>query len=639
MCGIVGAFGARGTMECVTRMSESIPHRGPDDCGFQGLATGSAIGQGGFGHRRLAIIDLSPTGHQPMLSPDGRWSIVFNGEIYNYRSLRADLEREGARFRGGSDTEVLLEGWIRHGPRYVQRLRGMYALGIWDEAEGRGWVARDPFGIKPLYYAEREGTVLFASEVRALLGSGLVARRLDRRVIAAYLEAGSVPEPWSIIEGVFSLPAGSVAEVRVSEGSARLGEPVQLRLPFQAPAPGTVITDAAEAYSHIRDALRSSVEHHLIADVPVGMFLSGGIDSSALVALASEVTDARLSTFTVVFEERAFSERAHAEAVARRFDTRHTEIPLSGALMLASLPAAFRAMDMPSVDGLNTYVVSEGVRAAGLKVVLSGLGGDELFAGYPSFERARQLDRAWPLVRATRALTRRLTPLAGRVRGPKLAEMLDARGPAIGAYRASRTLFPEAYARALAGAPVAPSGDAPPPGLSLLGQVSWYEATGYMRNTLLRDSDVFSMAHALELRVPFVDTEVAAAAMRVDDNLKLGRGKSKPLLVGAVEDLLPREVWDRPKQGFALPFAEWLRGPLREEVATALTAKRLARVGLDPQAASLVWKGYIAGTPGFNWSRPWTLYTLVRWAEELDATVGNAVTPPVESPLDILVRR
>src|SRR5688500_2209421 len=170
MCGIVGAFGARGTPERVALMSDAIPHRGPDDCGFQGLATGTGTGQGGFGHRRLAIIDLSPTGHQPMLSPDARWSIVFNGEIYNYRTLRDELEREGVRFRGGSDTEVLLEGWMRHGPRFVQRLRGMYAFGIWDEAEGRGWVARDPFGIKPLYYAERQGTVLFASEVRALLG-------------------------------------------------------------------------------------------------------------------------------------------------------------------------------------------------------------------------------------------------------------------------------------------------------------------------------------------------------------------------------------------------------------------------------------------------------------------------------------
>ena len=630
MCGIVGAFGRRGTPEVVARMSDSLPHRGPDDCGLTGLAGGTSGASGGFGHRRLAIIDLSASGHQPMLSGDGRWSIVFNGEIYNYRALRAELEEEGVRFRGGSDTEVILEGCIRYGPSFLRRLRGMYALAIWDQADSRAWLARDPFGIKPLYLAQREGTVLFASEVRALLGSGLVEPLLDRSVIAAYLQLGSVPEPHAIVAGVSSLPAGTVIEVRVSDGIAQAGAPSQHLPPFHAPDDAR-ITTPAEAYSSVRAALRDSVAHHLIADVPVGMFLSGGIDSSAVVALAAEVSATRLDTFTVVFEERAFSEREHARAVANRFDTRHTELPLSGKAMLASLPAAFTAMDMPSMDGLNTYVVSAGVRQAGLKVVLSGLGGDELFAGYPSFRRASRLARAWPLVGAVGGVVRRMAWAAGPARAHKLALLVEGASPALAAYRASRSLFSPTVASRLAGAAARVREVAPPPGMSLLGQVSWYEATGYMRNTLLRDSDVFSMAHGLELRVPFVDVEVAAASMRIDDRLKLSAGRTKPLLVGAVEDLLPKEVWNRPKQGFALPFAHWLQGPLRSELDAAFTAQRLARVGIDPDTAMQVWRGFLAGGAGYTWSRPWAVYTLVRWAEELGASIDGLA--PRRSPL------
>ena len=623
MCGIVGAFGRGGTSAVIARMSDALPHRGPDDCGTQGLVGGGDGETGTFGHRRLSIIDLSASGHQPMVSPNARWSIVFNGEIYNYRALRSGLEGEGVRFRGGSDTEVILEGWMRHGPRFVERLRGMYALAVWDREEGRGWMARDPFGIKPLYFAETNGTLLFASEVRALLGSELLARQLDEDVIAGYLEIGSVPEPHTLFRGISSLAAGTVVEVRVTGGIARMGTPSVAVPPF-GPPDSEPITEAGAAHRYIREVLRDSVAHHLIADVPVGMFLSGGIDSSALVALASEVSSTPLDTFTVVFEEQEFSERAHAAAVARRFNTRHSEIPLSGDGMLGSLPAAFAAMDMPSMDGLNTYVVSEGVRAAGLKVVLSGLGGDELFAGYPSFRRAQRLARGWRFLKAGRGLARPFTPLFGRARGDKVALLLGSTSPALSAYRASRSLFSPAAARELSGGTAADMITPPPPGLSVLGQVSWYEATGYMRNTLLRDSDVFSMAHSLELRVPFVDVQVAAAAMRVDDRLKLSAGRAKPLLVGALEDLLPNEVWDRPKQGFALPFERWLRGPLRSEMIAVFTPERLARVGIRHLPASLVWDGFLAGRAGYTWSRPWAIYTLVRWAERLEASVEPA---------------
>jgi asparagine synthase (glutamine-hydrolysing) len=376
----------------------------------------------------------------------------------------------------------------------------------------------------------------------------------------------------------------------------------------------------------VHDALRDSVAHHLIADVPVAAFLSGGIDSSIVCALAAEASPRPLDSFTVVFGEREFDEAPFAREAARAFGTSHHEIPLSGDDFLASLDEAFAAMDQPSLDGLNTYVVSRAVRSAGIKVVLSGLGGDEMFAGYPSFKRARALARAWPAVRALRPLR---GSLEGRgLRAAKVAAMLGARTPAAAAYTGSRLLFPADEARRLAGRASTPVLEPAPSGLSLLQEVSWYELTGYMRNVLLRDSDIFSMAHGLELRVPFVDPVVAGASAAVADDLKMARGRSKPLLVSALGRRLPRGVWDRPKRGFALPFDRWMRTTLRSEIGDALTNRgRLGRVGLDALETSRVWSGFLDGR-GVSWSRPWTLYTLVRWSESVGVAADVAEPAP-----------
>lgn len=601
MCGIAGALGVRVAADVARAMGGCILHRGPDGSALAPLHRADGGEAGAFAHARLAVIDPSAAGDQPMCTPDGRYTLVFNGEIYNFRALRHRLAAAGASFRSGSDTEVLLLGLARQGTSFLRELRGMFALALWDRDEEVATLARDPFGIKPLYLAEVAGGVVFASELRAVLASGRVPPVLDARAVVSYLAAGSVAEPMTAVAGVRALPPGTLVRLRAGAVSAPESFADALWTPPAAPE-----RDPVRAARRVRDALRDSVEHHMVADVPVGFFLSGGIDSSAVVGLAREVAPGGVDTFTVVFDEAEFSEAAVARAVARRFGTRHHEIPLSGREMLASLPAAFAAMDQPSMDGLNTYVVSRGVRAHGLKVVLSGLGGDELFAGYPSFRRARGMARLpGPLRRAAASAASRL----GGARAEKAALLLGDADPARAAYRASRSLFGARRVGALAGQRTAPPGQAPHD-LSLLQRVSWYETTGYMRDTLLRDSDVFSMAHGLELRVPFVDREVAAAAASVDDGLKLGR-TSKPLLVAAVADLLPREVWDRPKQGFTLPFATWLRGELRAEVEAGLA--RVERVGLDPAAARAVWAGFLAGRTG--WSRPWSLYTLVRWAE------------------------
>ena len=611
MCGIAAAVGVRDPERVAAAMSRAVAHRGPDDHGARPLAGRDGLTLGAVAHRRLAILDLSPAGHQPMVSSNGRYTVVFNGEIYNFRALRAALERDGATFTSDGDTAVLLEGWARDGSAFMKRLDGMFAFALWDEWNRTLHLGRDVFGIKPLYYARVGRGLLVASEVRAMLASGLVAPLIDRDALGGFLTFGSVPEPDTIIAGVRMLTPGTV--MRFDAADAMLAETDTVPLPVEASA--EPVRERSAAASVVRHALERSVDRHLVSDVPVAVFLSGGIDSSIIAGIAAQRAGGTLDGFTVTFAESQFDESAVARLVARRHGIRHHEIPLGDDDLLAALPRAFAAMDQPTIDGINTYVVSEAVRAHGTKVVLSGLGGDELFAGYPSFRRARALSRYARIPAPARVVAARVAATVGGVRGAKIALGLRRGAPADAAYLASRTLFGSRQVRELSRAHAA-VGENAPRDLSLLQQVSWRELTGYMRNTLLRDSDVFSMAHALELRVPFVDTDVASAAFHVADSLKLSNRMSKPVLVDAAGDLLPDEVWDRPKQGFVLPFAEWMHGPLAAEVTAALgDAGRLRALGLDPEAVRGVWSGFIRGQVGVSWSRPWAIYALMRWAE------------------------
>ena len=603
------------------RMSEGIRHRGPDDVGLAEIMGSDGGPNGLFGHRRLAIIDLSSAGHQPMFSPDDRCCITYNGEIYNYLELKQDLEREGVQFRSTCDTEVLLLGWERHGAEFLKRVRGMFAFAIWDREKGRGYLARDAFGIKPLYVAERAGEVMFASEVRALLASGRLDASLSSAAVASYLFTGSVAEPLTIIDGIVSVPPGCVVEVAPASGgfTAKAAERF-----LSAFASSDDIHREFPSHVHrVRNALRESVRYHLVSDVPVAVFLSGGIDSSAVAGLASEVADGRIESFTVTFSEADYSEAQPAREAARRFNTRHHEILLSGQDLLNALPDVFAAMDQPSLDGLNTFVVSRAVRSFGLKVVLSGLGGDELFGGYPSFQRARILSPLWKVPSVMRrAGAAGVTPI-NDLRAQRMRAVMSEPQAGFAAYRASRTLFGEKQLEQLTGSRY-PGGtgmqrepdDLDISRLGLMQQVSLYELTGYMRNTLLRDSDVFSMAHALELRVPLVDLEVAKVASAAAESMRLKRGNPKPILVEAVRDLLSPETINRPKKGFTLPFETWMRNEMFAEVDSVLRGIKLESVGLDTSAVSQVWSQFQSRRPGVNWSRPWALYTLVRWAAQ-----------------------
>jgi len=573
MCGIAGigvstAADGAALQAALTRMVRALRHRGPDDEGWEAIPNGTE-GEPALllANTRLAILDRSAAGHQPMRDPStGNW-IVLNGEIYNYRALRDELAGD-ADWRSHTDTEVVLRAYGKWGVDCLERLRGMYAVALWDQAARRLLLARDPFGIKPLYYVASRNQFLFASEVRALLASGLVPRRLNREGLASYLSFGSVETPLTIIHDVLSLPPAHLLIIEMRNGAVATMARQYTQLPGEQPttSPGSRSAAARAVYEVVSDSVRA----HLVSDVPVGAFLSGGIDSSAVVALMHRVSNAPPRTFSVVFAERQFSEAPYARAIAERYSTVHTEIPLSESDLLAMLPDALRAMDQPTMDGINTYVVSRAVHQAGITVALSGLGGDELFGGYPSFARVR---RARLLTMLPEPIRRTLAGIVSRAtssvpRAAKAGNLLDAISP-LDVYRLSRQLFGQSDIQAFGlacGADVSSRLPAVPADADPFLAISLYELGHYMANTLLRDTDCMSMAHALEVRVPFVDRDVVRTVLAIPSLYKMNGQRPKGLLLDALGDMLPTEVWQRPKQGFALPFDCWMRSALRAEV-------------------------------------------------------------------------
>jgi asparagine synthase (glutamine-hydrolysing) len=431
MCSIAGIFG-RGEQEVVVRMNEAQRHRGPDD---QGIVQCEDVV---LGNTRLAIIDTSAAGHQPMHDPEtGNW-ITYNGETYNFKELRREL---GGEWASNTDTEVVLRAYRRWGADAFRRLRGMFALAIWDNQRKRLILARDPLGIKPLYYYAAKDQLIFASELRALLASGLVPRRLSAAGLDSYLANGSVAAPLTIIDGVRQLLPGHYLE------SVEFKE-----IEFAVPRSDEVPDCRDEAVARLRAGLEESVRAHLVSDVPLGVFLSGGMDSSALVALMSRISEQRPKTFSVVFDEATFTEAPFSRAVAARFQTDHTEITLNEDRLLSILPEALAAIDQPTMDGINTFVVSQAVKNAGITVALSGLGGDELFAGYPSFRRALKLHS---LSRTARRVLRAALSVVrnGSVQRHKFRQLMNSEGTPADVYRISRQLFSNELGRPRSAAP------------------------------------------------------------------------------------------------------------------------------------------------------------------------------------------
>jgi asparagine synthase (glutamine-hydrolysing) len=385
MCGIAGIVTSNSGINVAPRLDSmvcSLAHRGPDSRGMITRTVGNW--KVGLGHTRLAILDLSEAGHQPMVSGGANHWITYNGEVYNFGALRSELAIDSGEWRSSTDTEVILKAYGRWGTDTLAKLRGMFAFGIWDERKRRLLLTRDAFGIKPLYFYQSRDTLVFASEIRALLESGLVPRKLNRQGIASYLETGSCKAPLTIIDGVRSLLPGDYVSVEVND-ELRVTHASFLSETYTEPCERGLPKDRAAAAAELFEVLKESVRLHLVSDVPLGVFLSGGVDSSALVALMKEVSPERPKSFSVVFSEAEFSEGVFARMVADQFGTDHHEIHLSEQRLLEWLPAGLESMDQPTMDGLNTYVVSKATKEAGITVALSGLGGDELFAGYPSF--------------------------------------------------------------------------------------------------------------------------------------------------------------------------------------------------------------------------------------------------------------
>lgn len=571
MCGIAGIFhyknqGGEVELNELLRIRDAMLRRGPDGAGIW-ISSDQKVG---LAHRRLSIIDLSEAGSQPMFNSDRSLGIVFNGEIYNYRELRKTLELKGYQFHSQSDTEVLLHLYAEMGPRIVDQLRGMYAFAIWDQKKQGIFMARDPLGIKPLYFSDDGCVIRFASQVKALLKTSNFKKTPEPAGYAGFFLMGSVPEPYTLYKSIRALPAGSWLWVN------KLGERAQktyfnIAREFASINPADI--DHEEACRQLREHLFDSVTCHMVADVPVGVFLSGGLDSTTLAALAIETGAENLRTITLGFNEFKGGSRDEtplAQIVAEHYGTIHTTRWVDKEYFRDELDQLFEAMDQPTIDGVNTYFVSKQASMAGLKVILSGIGGDELFAGYPSFVEIPRLVKQLaplqgiPLVGELFLLS--TAPFFKRFSSPKYAGLLKYGSQWGGAYLLRRGLFMPWELVEIMGSEMAKEGLEELQLLTRLEEttaniandrmkVTSLEMNWYLRNQLLRDTDWAGMAHSLEIRTPLVD---AMFLKKIMPYLASKHALGKRDMARVPAKALPKVLFNRPKTGFNIPIHEWL---------------------------------------------------------------------------------
>jgi len=647
MCGIAGILGAldETNRAALRSMSAAIEHRGPDSAG----SWESSPDDRGHGcllaHRRLSVIDLSKASAQPMSDPGGRHTIVFNGEIYNFTDLRAELERRGEVFESSGDTEVMLRLLVSGGLDACTRLRGMFALGLWNDDARQLTLARDPHGIKPLYVCRNPDpngnwSLVFASELRAIIASGLIGRpRVNPSAVASVVWNGYVMGPQTIVAGVDGIPTGTAV---VFDQQA---EPVR-EATFDSLRPNG--TDEPRTPADLAAALQECIGLHLTADVPLGVFLSAGIDSSAVANLAQRARPGdRVKTFTLAFDDPSLSEGVPARAIAAAIGTDHQEIMLTEASFVSDLERALDTLDQPTFDGLNSYYMSRAVREAGLTVALAGTGGDELFGGYDTFRSLPPLvrlarrtgwapDGAKRLVgRSARALKqpRGKGPVRPQTRWAKLPDLVDAGSDLVALYQLSYALFLPSFQRELLDRSTLPLPHGLPPymerqlreevaGRSTLSALAVLERRCFLGERLLRDSDAASMAVALELRVPLVDIELTRCVDGLPDDSRFGVVGRKQALRDAALTGLDPALFERPKQGFQLPFDRWIRQNLGEAMDdTMRDAQLAASIGLDGAVVVRLWEAFLSGAPGIFWSRVWAIYILMRWCEHHEVSL------------------
>lgn len=624
MCGIAGvissALDVSRREETVGRMIARQRHRGPDR---QALASS---GDATLGSARLAIIDPA-AGHQPMQSSDGRFTLVFNGAIYNYRELRPGLAERGWQFCTQSDTEVLLAVLALDGPAGLPRLRGMFAFALWDRDRRALLAARDGFGIKPLYYAQLPGGgIAFASELNALVAGGLVAPEIDPDSAAEYLAWLAVPAPRTIYRGAGNLPPGHLLEVQ----AGRVRPAAWWHLP--APTDQERRAPNYSAFVHgLRARLEDSVQAHRVADAPLGVFLSGGLDSSAITALLAR-QGGRVKSVALVFDDPALSEADSARFAARTFGTEHHEECLTGRRVAEDMPRLLAAYDQPTGDGLNMFYASEAARTAGLKVALTGLGGDELFGSYPSFRDLPRLQRLLPvwrrlpdrlrqtwLARLHQAHSTRARKLADFLASARdLHELASLQRRVFSETKRLRLLAPEVRRQAARLGPLHPRLDefvSELLGADEFQVISAWELRTYMADVLLRDGDVFSMAHSLEVRVPFLDPSLLGWLWPQPAWFKHDARHEKRALADAVADLVPPAIRRRAKMGFTLPLDRWMRAELRPFIEETFGARSLSACPwLEAAAVRELWEEFLSGRDRRAWSRVWSLAVLVAFA-------------------------
>jgi len=619
MCGINGIFKFSGidySKTLIQNMNETMAHRGPD---ADQVYCDKFVH---FGHRRLSIIDTDERSNQPFVSEDQRFVLIFNGEIYNFRTLKSSLP--DYNFVTDSDTELVLAAFMKWGDQCVKHFNGMFAFAVWDTEKQSLFIARDRMGIKPLYYALDEHQIIFSSSVKSILSTGLVKRQLNRESIVDYLRFQTVHAPQTIIKNIYSLMPG---EFMV------LNEENQNIKSYWSPLENYQIVkpNRPEIITNIQDKLSESVERRLMSDVPFGAFLSGGIDSSIIVALMAQKHQQKVSTFSVVFDEDEFSEAKYARQIADRYATNHHEIKLSVDEFKDLIPEGLAFLDHPSGDGLNTYVVSKKTKASGITMALSGLGGDELFGGYSIFNQIPQIQsKKWLSSFPNYARKQfgnaydfiKKDVASGKIKALLKQEYFDTEY----IYQFYRQVLMDDQVNSVLNYKNLPLNKSFEIAHDLVGyntkgwalptlsRISVAEFSTYMTNVLLRDSDQMSMASALEVRVPFLDHELVEYVLGIPDSIKKPISPKK-LLVDAFADIIPKEIYNREKMGFVLPYEKWMRTELKSFCEANLNnLKRLAIFndsGLDQ-----LWKKFIKHDKKVTWSRIWPLVVLGHWIEQ-----------------------
>lgn len=614
MCGITGILHFQQLSDPqsrVKKMTDALAHRGPDAEGFYHDPCIS------MGHRRLSIIDLSDAANQPFHDPNGRYVLVFNGEIYNYQELRQKLSNYP--YQTSSDTEVLMAAFSQWGIGCVNHIKGMFAFAVWDKRTETLWLVRDRMGVKPLVYYANDKMLVFASERRSLLASGLVPPTLNKSALVDYLSFQSTGYPDTMIKGIEQVKAGCWMKVD------RHAKHQDTYWSLSHIKPDLTI-NKQEAEKQLFEMMNKAVSKRMVADVPMGAFLSGGIDSSAVVALMQLQSDVKINTFNLSFTEKEYDESPYAEIIAKRFGTRHQKYLLNPDQYLSQVGLALDAMDSPTMDGVNTFVLSTAIRSAGIKVAMSGIGGDELFAGYPGFMQYRKIMNSRSGYLVTLLGRKAVAAMLRNSKADKhyrMAALLDIVNPSI------QTVYP-ALRRVLSGElinrttslrqdqqkidQIFKNNNIDHSGSHYFSEYSITEYLGYTQQTLLKDADQMSMSVGLEIREPFFDHELVEYVLSLSDEVKYPR-YPKQLLVEAIDPLLPNEIVHRKKQGFVLPWDIWMKNELNSFCTNAIN--RIAeREFIHETELKRIWKRFLSGDPNVRWTEPWLFVVLSHWLDK-----------------------